>query len=228
MSIASDPQRFRRVAAAVCLVLAPVVEIGAIALMPSISGKGAAQLASVTAHRDAAIASLVLDSIALVLLAGAMAGLATAVGRRFTRWANAGALLAVVGIADLLVMNGINAVATEMVVPGADATQMAALVDRMQASPAWSLILMLSLLVSVGLVLLAVGLFKARAIPRAAAACIAVGAILDGAGFASGTLVVAAAAFAIMLPGFAYAAQTLRSHAGSWRTEATSFAVTPT
>jgi hypothetical protein len=42
-----------------------------------------------------------------------------------------------------------------------------------------------------------------------------------------GTLVVAAAAFAIMLPGVAYAAQTLRSHAGSGRAAATSTAVTP-
>lgn len=201
--------RLRSLGAVACLVLAPVLEIVAIAVAPSESGDGAAQLSAIAADRDTAMLALALELLALALLAGAVLGLASLLTERLPGWATVGGALGLVGLLDIAIMDAKGLVASEMVVGGADRAQMAALVDRLDASAVTSALQIGSLLQTVGLIVLAVGLVRATRIPAWAAGAIAVGAVVETVGFATETPALAAAGFAVVLVGFLPAAARL-------------------
>jgi hypothetical protein len=117
-----------------------------------------------------------------------------------------------IGLLDLFVMNGISAAQTEMVTGGADKSQMIALIHRLLHGP-MQIMGIVTIAATVGLIILGVGLLKSRVVPAWASGAIALGAILDFAGFASGTKALAAVAFAVLLVGLARVALKLRGDA---------------
>ncbi len=206
----------RRVAviAASCLVLAPVLSLASTALAPTMSDNASAQLAADTAHHGSAVASVVLEIATVPLLLVAVLALAALAARGSAAWARVGGALAVLGLLDLVFIAAVGAVRLEMVSGNSDRSQMVALSERIEHS-AIGVGEPLTIALAAGLVTLAVGLRRAGRIGAAAAAAIALGGVLEPAGFATGERAVAILAFVLLLAGFGAVARSFVTPAAS-------------
>lgn len=189
----------RALTGAIALLAAPAVAIAATLVQPTLSDEAPDRVAALTAHRGAAIAGLTLNTIAAVLLVGGVIWLALVLAARTPGLAMAGGILGVFGALLVVFENGV-AASAPAVVAGLDPAAATATLQRVASSTAVSGLEPLSLLGDVGLAALGVGV-AALGAPRWAAAAIAVGALGEGAGFATGTKGLVIAAFALMLAG---------------------------
>jgi hypothetical protein len=196
-----------RFAGAGALLLAPIVVIVGNLARPTLSDDAASQVAALTDHRGAMIAGIALSAIGVVLLTAGIVWLALALAPRAPTLAIAGGVLG--GLGSLLVVftTGVDATAPA-IVQGLDPAQATATLHRIQSSAATSGLGPIKLLGDIGVALLGIAVIKAGA-PRWAAAAIAIGAIGEGAGFATHTKAVVIVAFAIMFVGLAEAVRTL-------------------
>ncbi len=195
-------------AGAAALLAAPAVAIAGTLVQPTLSDDPAEQLAALTAHRGAMIAAIALSTSAIVLLIGGAIWMSLALAPRATRLATAGGALAVLGSLVVLFENGIAASAPS-VVRGLDPAAATAALERVHSSAAVSGLEPLSLLGDLGLALLGLAAVKAGA-PRITAVAIAVGALGEGIGFATGTKPLVVGSFAVLLAGLTQAVRTLR------------------
>ena len=198
--------RFAAVARA-CLVGAPLLAIVSVLLQPTMNDDGgAAQLSAMAAHHGRGVAALALQLGTVALLIVALPALASLAARRLPGWSAIGAGVAILGVLVLLFSAALTAVQLEMVSGGLDRGQMLALSHRMThgalgaAGP-------LSILFTIGLLVLAAALRRAEALGTGAVAAIALGAILEPIGFAGGVRAIAVLSFVLLLGGFAAAAR---------------------
>src|SRR6202035_290723 len=173
---------------------------------PTLSDDAARQVAALTGHRGAMITSMALNSIAVVLLIAGIIWLAVALAPRAPRLALAGGVLGVFGLLVVLFENGV-AAAFPAIAGGLDPIQAAFVLDRIH-SGAITALGPLSIIGDIGLVLLGLAAVKAGA-PRWAGAAIAIGALTEGAGFATGTKALVIIAFAVLFLGLLQAVRTL-------------------
>ena len=152
------------------------------------------------------ITALALNSIAVALLIAGVIWLALALTPRVPRLALAGGLLGVFGLLAVLFDNGVAATGPA-IVTSLDPTQAIAVLDRIH-SGAISALGPLSVFGDIGLVLLGIAAVKAGA-PRWAGAAIAVGALAEGAGVATGSRALVIIAFAVLFAGLLQAVRTL-------------------
>jgi hypothetical protein len=197
----------RTLAGATALIAAPILAIVATLIQPTLSDEASSQVAALTDHRGAMIAAVALSTIALALLVAGVVWLAVALGPQSPRLALAGGGLGVFGTLVVVFENGV-AAAAPTIVDGLDPNRATAVLDSVNASPAVSAVEPLSLLGDLGLVALGLAVVRAGA-PRWTAAAIAVGALGEGAGFATETRTVVIAGFAILLVGLLKAVRTL-------------------
>jgi hypothetical protein len=193
-------------AGAAALLAAPIAVIAGVALMPTVSDDGAAQVTALSEHRDGMIAGLTLQTIAISLLIGGAIWLAHSLAGRAPRLALAGGILAVGGSLIPLFEDGVSAAAPALTAT-LDPAQAAAAFDHIR-SGAITAIEPLSLVGDLGLALLGVAALKAGA-PRWAAVFVALGAFGEGVGFGSETKPLVLIAFAVLFVGFAAVARTL-------------------
>lgn len=193
-------------AGAVALVTAPIVVIVSALVQTTLSGDSAKQVAALTSHHQAMIAGLALNLIALALLVAGIIWFALALAPHAPRLAVAGGVLGVFGLLVVLFENSVSATAPA-IVAGLGQPQAVAALDRIH-SGAISALEPLSLAGDIGIALLGIAAVKAGA-PRWAAAAIAVGAIGEGAGFATGTKALVIISFVVMLAGLLPAVRTL-------------------
>lgn len=198
-------------AGAAALLAAPIVVIAATVIQPTLSGDASAQVTALTSHHQAMIAGMTLSIIALVLLIAGTLWLALALAPRAPRLAIAGAVLGVFGALVVLFENGVDA-AAPAIASGLGHAQAAVVLERVH-SGAIAAAEPLSLLGDVGIALLGIAALKAGT-PRWAAATIAIGALGEGAGFATSTKALVVASFAILLAGLLPAVLTLRTATG--------------
>jgi hypothetical protein len=104
-------------------------------------------------------------------------------------------------------MSGVEA-AAPAIVNGLDPAHATATLERIQSSAAVSGLGPAELLGNIGIALLGIAVIKAGA-ARWAAAAIAIGALGEGAGFATHSKVLVIIAFAVMFVGFVEAVRTL-------------------
>jgi hypothetical protein len=194
------------IAGAVALLAAPIVVIVSVLIQTTLSGDSAKQVAALTSHRGAMVAGMALDMIALVLLIGGIIWFGLALAPRSPRLAVAGGVLGVFGLLVVLFENSIDAVAPA-IVSALDPAQATAVLDRIH-SGAISALEPLSLAGDIGIALLGIAAVKAGA-PRWAGAAIVIGALGEGAGFATGTKLLVIIAFAVMFAGLLQAVRTL-------------------
>ena len=196
----------RTIAGAVALLAAPIIVIVATLAQPTLSDDAASQVAALDGHRGAMITGMALSSIAVVLLIAGIIWFALALAPRAPRLAMAGGVLGVFGLLAVLFENGV-AAAFPAIAGGLDRIQAANVLDRIH-SGAITALGPLSIIGDIGLALLGLAAVKAGA-PRWAGAAIAVGALAQGAGFATGTKALVIIAFAVLFLGLLQAVRTI-------------------
>jgi hypothetical protein len=194
------------IAGVLALLAAPIVVIVATLAQPTLSGDAAKQVAALTGHRGAMITGMALGLIAVVLLIAGIIWLALALAPRAPRLAIAGGVLGVFGLLVVLFENSV-AATSPAIVGGLDRIQATFVLDRIH-SGAISALEPLALAGDIGIALLGIAAVKAGA-PRWAGAAIAVGALGEGAGFATGTKALVIIAFALIFAGLLPAVRTL-------------------
>ena len=199
------------IAGTVALLAAPVVVIIATLAQPTLSDQAASQVAALTDHRAAVIASLTLSTIGVVLLIGGLSWLAPALARRAPRLAVAGGVLGVLGSLVVLFENSV-AAAAPAIVGALDRTQAVAVLGRIHSSAVLAALEPLQLVGDIGIALLGIAVVKAGT-ARWAAAAIAVGALGEGTGFATGSKALVIISFALLFAGLVQAVRTLSTSA---------------
>jgi hypothetical protein len=197
-------------AGALALLAAPVVVIASVVIQPTLSGDASTQVTALTRHHGAMITGMTLSIIALVLLIAGTLWLALALGRRTPRLAIAGAVLGVFGALVVLFENSV-AAAAPAIASGLGRARATVMLERVH-SGAIAAVEPLALLGGIGIALLGLAALRAGA-PRWAAAAIAVGALGQGAGFATSTKALVVISFAILFAGLLPAVRTLRTAA---------------
>jgi hypothetical protein len=197
-------------AGAAALLAAPIVVIAGTLAQPTLSGDAATQVAAFTDHRGPMIAGMTLRTTGLILLIAGTVWLALTIAPRAPRLAMAGGVLGVLGSLVVLFENGVGA-AAPAIVDTLDRAQATAVLDRINTG-AISALEPLSILGDIGIALLGIAVARAGA-PRWAAAAIVIGALGEGAGFATGTKALVVISFALLFAGLLQAVRTLVTRA---------------
>lgn len=168
-------------AQAACLLAAPLVALAARVLMtpwlqdeqdlPD-NARYLAELASAPVRNDVGAGLTLLSAVLFVGAAYVLAGI---VRRRMPRLALTGAALVVVGAFGLASVSVVSMIAGEMA-RAADRETMIALLDRLMTAPQFGVYSLTLFAGAAGAVLLAIGLYRSRIVPRAAAVLAGVGA----------------------------------------------------
>ena len=177
------------------LLAAPLVALIANVVPPTISDEAGDRVAALTDHHTAMVAGIAADAISIALMIGGVIWLASALRSRAPGLALTGGVLGVVGALVVLFHDGM-AAAGVAVVSKLGTAQATSVLDAAHSSGAGQLE-PLSLLLNVGLICLGVAAIKAGA-PTWLAAAVAVGAVAQGAGLATGTRLLAVAGFAVV------------------------------
>jgi len=197
-------------AGAAALLAAPIVVIAGTLVQPTLSDDAATQVAALTVHRGPMIAGMTLRTTGLILLIAGTVWLALTLAPRAPRLAMAGGVLGVLGSLVVLFENGVGA-AAPAIVDTLDRAQATAVLDHINTG-AISALDPLSILGDIGVALLGIAVARAGA-PRWAAAAIVIGAVGEGAGFATGTKALVIISFALLFAGLLQAVRTLVTRA---------------
>ena len=197
-------------AGAAALLAAPIVVIAGTLAQPTLSDDAATQVAALTVHRGPMIAGMTLRTIGLILLIAGTVWLALTLAPRAPRLAMAGGVLGVLGSLVVLFESGVGA-AAPAIVDTLDRAQATAVLDHINSGPI-SALDPLSILGDIGVALLGIAVARAGA-PRWAAAAIVIGALGEGAGFATGTKALVIISFALLFIGLLQAVRTLVTRA---------------
>ena len=196
--------------ARVSLFAAPLLSLAGVALAPPIRSDARAQLAVIAAHPDRWYWSTIL------LLAGALAtvpailGIAAVVRERSPRLGDLGGGLALLGA--LIAVGDVMSQLTvwQMVAPGANPAQMAALLHRTDAAAGVALVFTVGgLTVLAGSVVLAIGLLRARIVPVWAAVAFIAGVFLNIGGYGAASGAIVAASWVVLLAAWAPVARVV-------------------
>lgn len=194
-------------AGAASLLAAPPVVIIAALLTTTLSDDPAKQVAAFGSHHGAMVVGAILQGISIVLLIAGAGWFAAWLAPRARALAIAGGALAVLGSLPVVYDDGVHA-AVAAIATGLGPAQATATIDHILSSAGVKAVEPFSLLGDLGLALLGVAAARAGA-PRWTAAAIVLGAFGEGAGFATGTKPLVAAAFALLFVGLATAVKTL-------------------
>jgi hypothetical protein len=198
------------IAGAAALLAAPILVIAGTLAQPTLSGDAATQVAALTDHRGAMISGMAFGLIAVVLLIAGIIWLALALAPHAPRLAMAGGVLGVSGLLVVLFENSV-ATAGPAIADGLGRIQATAMLDHIH-SGAISALEPLSVVGDIGIALLGIAVARIGA-PRWAAAAIVIGALGEGAGFATGTKALVIISFALLFAGLLQAVRTLVTRA---------------
>ena len=205
MSRLSDSHHFRKTIAGMCMIVAPLLLVVGMIVHPESKTDVGDQLAVISANMDDWYAAHLILAIALVLAVPAVLGLMHMLREREVAYGHLGGGLAMVG---LLATMGI--VAMEGFVgwqagaaTGSDQAAMTALFERVTDTTGIVIpFFVMSFAFTVGMLFLAAGLYRARAVQSWTAAMLGLGSIVFavGSGMAENTVAVIGAA--VLLVGF--------------------------
>jgi hypothetical protein len=197
----SDAHHTRKMVAGACMMLAPVLLLASTIIRPELHDGSAAQLAEIAASPDAWYLAALLGFLSIVLAVPAVLGLMHMLRERHVAEGHVGGGLALFGLLAFTGLTAIALVAWQMAVPGTDANQMAAALERVEETAGSMIPFYLgSFLWAIGICVLAFGLFSARAVSPISAAFLAAGAIALVVGFAAAMswLTIVGAAFTVV------------------------------
>jgi hypothetical protein len=196
----SDSRRFFRSVVGVCLIASPLILVASALVSPEIKSSEADQLAVVAQDPGRYYLLTVLIFVSTALWVPLVLGLMYMVRERAAVLGNVGGSLAIlgtlVGVGDAVSQLFI----WQMVSPGADRAQMVALLTRFDNASGAALFFRIGgPALVVGMVLLSIALYRARAVPAWTAAGAAVGTFLNIAGFAAGSTLVVLISSVVLL-----------------------------
>jgi hypothetical protein len=204
-SILSDGPRFRRVVAGVSLVLSPVFLLAAFVVTPTMASDTRTMLAAIAQHSTQWYLFGLFTLVSYVLLAPAVLGLMHLLRDRAPACSAIGGSLAFLGSISSVADSRLVFVHWQMAAPEANRDQMVALLTRLEASAGATLPFILGTLgLVIGTVLLAIGLYRAHAVPTWVAAALGVGIIANLAAFIVGSRPGLIASSAILILAYGY------------------------
>jgi Domain of unknown function (DUF4386) len=197
----SDAHHFRKTVAGICMVLAPLVVLVATVVHPDTSMDEAAQLTTIAANLDAWLIAHLLALVGIVLSVPAVLGLMHMLREREVSLGHVGGGLAMLGLLAYVGVVAVEGLVGWQMGEAGDRGAMVALLTSLNDSAAIVIpFYVTSLAFAVGIVCLAVGLYRARAVQSWMAISLAVGAVLLAiSGPAAATwLAIVAAAFLVV------------------------------
>jgi hypothetical protein len=205
MSRLSDSHHFRKTVAGMCMIGAPLVLVVGMIIHPESKTDVGDQLAVVTANMDEWYVAHLILAVSLVLAVPAVLGLMHMLREREVAYGHLGGGLAIVG---LLATTGI--VAMEGFVgwqagaaTGGDQAAMTALLERVTETTGIVIpFFVMSFGFTVGMLFLAAGLYRARAVQSWTAAMLGLGSIAFAVGSAMAENTVTVIGAAVLLVGF--------------------------
>jgi hypothetical protein len=175
--MSSQSHQLRKLVAGLCLVAAPILVLASAIISPKLDTDGKDQLALAAAHADRWFIANVVGLAALALMVPAIMGLIHMLRERQVLAGFIGGGLALLGVLAATAATGMSLVLWEMTKPGLDTTQMGTLADRIMGSTGIQLAVFVpTACFLIGMVDLAFGLLRARAVPALCALALAVGA----------------------------------------------------
>jgi hypothetical protein len=205
----SGTTTFRRRFGAVSLVAAPLLFAAAELLYPTSGNDPAGELPIAAAHHGQLLVAITCGLLAAILFIPAFFALMNPVRGRGTALAHVGGGLALLGNAvSGLAMAGVQYIFYEASAPGVDRHAVATFVGQATRDPIGAPLVFGHMVFVLGILLLAIGLFRGGVGPRWAAVCLGLGpmldAILGSAGLentATGTLVATVLSDAVFIAG---------------------------
>jgi hypothetical protein len=204
----SNAHHFRKTVAGVCMIAAPLMLLVGVVVHPEMSTEEARIVANAAASPDAWYISHLLLFGSVVLAVPAVLGLMHMLRERGTAYGHVGGGLAVLGLLCYAAVVGIEMVVWQMGAGG----EMTALLTRVTETTGTVIpFMILPFAFGVGMVVLAMGLYRARAAVWMMAACLAVGGVAVTISGLVGETWFAIVAAAILLFGFAPIGQIVLS-----------------
>jgi hypothetical protein len=189
VSTLSDPARFARYTLGGSMIGSALLLLGASVASPAIKSNEAAQIAVIAQHPARYYLFTILILGSSMLLVPALIGLMRITAERSPRLSNIGGALALFGALVAVGDSTSQLVIWQMGARGADRAQMAALLHRFDNVAGASLFFSIGgLSVVVGMLLLSIALYRAKAAPAWAAAGVIAGTVLNIVGFSASSV----------------------------------------
>jgi len=199
----SDAHHFRKTVAGACMILAPTLFVVSAILAPSSDNEAGPILNAIAGDPDRFYLSTVIGIAATVLLIPALLGLMHMLREKEVALGHVGGGLALLGGLMFMLFWGVTLMEWQMVREGADGAQMTALLDRFMNTTGTEVFFYFGLAFTIGLVVLALGLSRARAVHWSTAVALVAGAVVLQVAFFVGNeaayYVVAAAVLLVAL-----------------------------
>jgi hypothetical protein len=173
----SDSHHFRKMIAGCCMVLAPLAVLVAFVFSPPIDSAAGKQVTAFAAHQDKLLFSGLMSLAAVALAIGATLGIMHMLRERGAGYGHAGGALALVGLVATAAQAGLFLFAWATVRDGVQATDVTAWHAVTHDAAVVIPVLVIGFLTTVGFIILAAGLYRARAVDWWMAAMIALGAL---------------------------------------------------
>jgi hypothetical protein len=190
---------------AMSMIAAPLFLVASALVSPALKSDEAAQLGVIAAHPDRWYWFTLLLLIGSILLVPALLGLAALAYERSPRLATIGGSLAILG--SLIAIGDVMSqfVSWQMVADGADRAQMAALLHRFDNSGGVGVVFNVGgLSVLAGVIMLTVGLIRARVAPAWAAIGVSAATLLNIVAFSAASTAGVALSWVVLLVTLGY------------------------
>ena len=199
----SDAHHFRKMLAGACMVLAPLFLLVATIVHPETKTDEAAQLAVIADNLDAWLVAHLFALVAIALSVPAVLGLMHMLREREVSLGHVGGGLAMIGLLAYVGIVAIEGfVGWQMGEVGDSAAMVALLASIYDSAGIVIPFFVMSLGFAVGMVCLAFGLYRARAVQSWMAICLAVGAVLVAIGTMAAVNWIGFVAAAFLVVGF--------------------------
>jgi hypothetical protein len=173
----SDSQHFRKTLAGVCMIAAPLLLLVAFAVSPKLETAATKMLAQSAAHPDRTFISTLVAMVGIAVLLGAVLGLAHMMRERGVGYGNIGGAIAVLGVLGVMASFSVGFMVWLMGKDGVTAAD-AHLLHRYNASSAAAIIGVVGFCLALGMVILAMGLYRAHFVDWWMAMLVAIGPVL--------------------------------------------------
>jgi hypothetical protein len=196
----SDAHHSRKMVAGACMVVAPILLLVAMVIHPASDMDEATQVATIADNLDAWYTAHLIALVAIVVMVPALLGLMHMLRERQVALGHVGGGLAMVGLLALVGIVAMELVMWQLVSEGDTATAVTLLQGLNESAGILIPFALMSFGFAIGMALLAVGLYRARAVQSWMAVCVGVGSIVFGFGIAAAMnwLTIVAAAFLVV------------------------------
>ena len=196
----SDAHHSRKMVAGACMVVAPMLLLVATVIHPASDMDEATQVATIAANLDAWYAAHLIALIAIALMVPALLGLMHMLRERQVTLGHVGGGLAMLGLLAFVGIVAMELVMWQLVGDGDTAAAVTLLQGLNESAGILIPFALVSFGFAIGMALLAVGLYRARAVQSWMAVCVGVGSIVFGFGIATAMnwLTIVAAAFLVV------------------------------